>query len=291
MAEWHLAHEEVFSRTGALDRGFWDFETGFIRNRELQYYAPGNVAVRDGVLSLQARRERVPNAAHVAGSGGWRTRAAGSRFTSGAIVTREPLHYGRVEVVARSPAGRGMWPALWLLHESAGQYGEIDVFEAVGRHPETAWAGVHWGRGARTRRHRDASLRVPGMEGAWRTHVLEWTPEVIRVLFDGRELFRFDPADAQAPGIDPLRRPMRLHVNLALGGTWGGPLDESRLPASFDVASIRVWRWPPHADAAPTDAATGPAVPRPAPIVSAIADSAGAPAREPASPAPFRGRE
>jgi beta-glucanase (GH16 family) len=261
-AAWRLDYEEVFAHTPALNTGYWAAESGFVRNQELQYYTAANVEVRGGVLSLQARPEQVPNGDYRRGSGAWRTRLAKSRITSGSIVSRGTLLYGRVEVVARSPSGAGMWPAIWLVHESAGQYGELDVFEAVGKHPDTAFAGVHWGREPLTRKHRNGSRVVPGLEGRWHTHTVEWTPSAIRMTLDGQELFSFDPAAAAGDGIDPLRRPMRLHINLALGGTWGGPLDESRLPASFDIASIRIWSWQPGPEGAdPVQAEAAPQAP------------------------------
>ncbi|MGZ5271867.1 MAG: hypothetical protein ACXWC6_14730, partial [Ramlibacter sp.] len=62
-----------------------------------------------------------------------------------------------------------------------------------------------------------------------------------------------------------------LRINLALGGSWGGPIDEARLPARLDIASVRVWRWAPGpavmatpVSAAPADLAPGPLSDRPA---------------------------
>ena len=250
LAEWVLDHEEVFAGRGELDRTYWDFERGHIRNREEQYYQERNVFVEGGVLVFEARREQVANAAWKAGSRDWRTSRRTAAYTSGAIVSRRPLHYARVEVVARSPSGAGVWPAIWLVHEGA-VYGEIDMFEAVGKHPDTVFAAVHHGRHARTRKHNNASLPVPGFEGSWRTHSLEWTPDRIQVQLDGRTFFTFAPSEAVRDGMDPLRQPMHLHLNLALGGSWGGPVDDSRLPARFEVASIRVWRWSGRGNPAP----------------------------------------
>jgi len=59
---------------------------------------------------------------------------------------------------------------------------------------------------------------------------------------------QFDPHTAAAGGIDPLRRPMRLRIHLALGGTRGGPVDDSRRPARFDIAAVRIWSWQPGQD-------------------------------------------
>ncbi|HSV82796.1 MAG TPA: glycoside hydrolase family 16 protein [Ramlibacter sp.] len=270
MADWKLEHEQDFTRAGALDADFWSVETGFFRNREDQYYTPANLAVVGGKLRIEARKEQVPNAAYRPDARGWRSEKRLAQYTSGSIASKRSFHYGRVEVVARSPSGAGVWPAIWLVHESEGQYGEIDIFEAVGKHPDTAFAGVHYGRDPLTRQHRSAHRVVPGFEGSWRVHTVEWTPQRIVVFLDGRPLLAFDPAEAERNGADPLRRPMRLRINLALGGSWGGPIDDRLLPARFDIASVRIWSWAP-----------GSGAPVAAPRL---------PADEPAAPAPRWGR-
>jgi beta-glucanase (GH16 family) len=252
MAEWHLEHEEDFARVQALDASYWRLETGYVRNREDQYYSDRNATLEGGVLRLEARQESVPNAQWKDGSSDWRLERRMSQYTSASLVARRPLQYGRIEVVVRTPSGAGMWPAIWLLHEGEGMYGEIDVFEAVGKHPDTVFAGVHYGRTPRTRQHRNDSRVVAGFEGSWHTHTLEWTPEAIRVSLDGQPWFDVSPGLARLPdGGDPLRQPMRLRINLALGGSWGGPIDIARLPGRMDIASVRVWRWTPDAVRAP----------------------------------------
>lgn len=283
MADWKLSHEENFATARALDANFWSVETGFHRNRENQYYTPRNLRVADGFLRIEARREQVPNAQHRAGARAWREMPKVSEYTSGSIMSTHAFQYGRVEVVARSPAGAGVWPAIWLLHESAGQYGEIDVFEYVGKHPQTAFAGVHYGREPRTRKHQSAHRIVPGFEGAWRVHTVEWTPQRIVVFLDGQPLLEFDPGEAAVRGTDPLRQPMRLRINLALGGSWGGAIDDGKLPAHLDIASVRVWRWEPGAGAAPPPLL-------PAGAASAPAEVAAPPAVDEPSRTPRWGR-
>lgn len=242
MAEWQLMHEQDFARASALDRGWWRLETGLHRNQEQQSYQPGNVSVVDGVLRIEARKERVANP--LWGQGGdWRSRRRESRYTSGSLVTQRALQFARVEVVARTPSGQGVWPAIWLLHESEGLYGEIDLLEAVGKHPDTVFAGVHHGRGARARRTVMNSRVVPGFEGRWHTHTLEWTSQQVTVALDGQVWWRYDPGAARDGDLDPLRQPMHLRINLAVGGSWAGPVDPAVLPARFEIASIRVWSW------------------------------------------------
>lgn len=260
VADWQLLREIDFRSATSLDPAFWSLETGFQRNRESQYYTPANVTVGQGFLRIEARREQVANAAFREGARDWRHAQRVAQYTSGALLSKEAFQYGRFEFVARSPAGAGVWPAIWLAHESATQYGEIDIYEFVGKHPDTVFAGVHYGRTPNTRDHKSGNVTVPALEGSWRVHALEWTPQRIHVTVDGRTVLDFDPAQAASQGIDPLRQPMRLRINLALGGTWGGPIDDGRLPARFDIASLRIWRWVPGAagTAAPAPASVAP---------------------------------
>ena len=237
-AHWTLAREFDFARGDTLDPKAWTVEEGFQRNRESQYYSRANVMLQGGVLVIEARREDVVNAGHKPGSRDWRRSAARAAYTSGSIVLREPLQFGRIEVVARSPSGAGVWPAIWLLHEG-DDYGEIDLYEAVGKHPDTVFGAVHFGRTAGTRDYRSGSIVVPGFERSWRTHTLEWTPARIAMAVDAKPVFAFDPRQ----GGDALGRPMFLHLNLALGGSWGGAIDDKVLPARFEIASIRIFKW------------------------------------------------
>ncbi|HEX2547491.1 MAG TPA: family 16 glycosylhydrolase, partial [Ramlibacter sp.] len=130
MADWQLAHDIDFGKADALDPAFWSVETGFQRNQEKQYYTPSNLRVGGGFLRIEGRRERVPNAAYKPGARGWRFAQPSAEYTSGSISSKPQFLHGRFEIRARSPGGKGVWPAIWLVHESAQQYGEIDIHES-----------------------------------------------------------------------------------------------------------------------------------------------------------------
>ena len=56
--------------------------------------------------------------------------------------------YGRVEVVAKAPAGRGLWPAIWMMPEfnvynTWPGSGEIDIFEGKGKGQNSEFRIVH----------------------------------------------------------------------------------------------------------------------------------------------------
>ena len=81
------------------------------------------------------------------------------------------------------------------------------------------------------------------------TYALEWTPEYIKNYVDGVQLFYYNP-DNYPKGRNadtwPFNKPFQLKLNLAWGGDWGGMycVDESCLPATFEIDYVRVFQIP-----------------------------------------------
>ena len=163
-----LVHEEDFSRAAALDENFWSYEIGFIRNREEQYYRPSNVFVADGALVLEGRAEGVVNARYDRASNDWTRSTLCAEFTSGSIVSRRSMRYGSVEIVARAPKGAGTWPAIWMLGgEDGAPYREIDILEAVGKHPDIVFTSAHAGPTLDELTNWSAETNVPALSTQW----------------------------------------------------------------------------------------------------------------------------
>ncbi len=242
-AEWTLTHEEDFSKCNKLDTSFWRLETGFMRNQEAQYYTPKNVSVREGKLVIEARLERVKNINYTNNKKDWRRKVKEALFTSGSLVSREPLLYGRVEVVARIPSGMGIWPTIWLLGENNDQYGEIDIMEAVGSQPESVFTTVHFGIPGENLENKQVITHIVNTEPAWHAYRVDWLKDSIEVFIDGQKILSIDPEVARKGGVDPLRQQMFMRLNLALGGSWAGLIDPSVFPARFEIYSIKVWQW------------------------------------------------
>ncbi len=210
-------------------------------NKELEYYVDprqgGDSAaiqalapyrVEDGVLAIRASEipEKLRNQSH------------GFAYASGLLNTagRFSFTYGSVEIRARMPRGRGLWPAFWLLPEDRTWPPEIDVFEVLGGDTSTLHATVH------------SSLHIPPGAGSAQTgkeirtvdlsqdfHVygVTWTKETLVWSLDGKPVFETPtPAD--------LNKPMYLLVNLAVGGWAGSPDASTKLPASLLVDWVRV---------------------------------------------------
>lgn len=188
---WKLVWSDEFSQPGLPDPAKWNFEKGFIRNGELQYYTVGraeNARVENGHLVIEGRRERFENPDHrpanptVSRSG--RSNAAFADYTSASLTTRDRASwtYGRIEVRAKLPTARGTWPAIWMLGTNMTQVGwpacgEIDIMEWVGFEPGVVHANVH----TRKYNHVDgtgkgSSIRIKDASEAFHVYALEWTP-------------------------------------------------------------------------------------------------------------------
>lgn len=199
-------------------------------NKELQIYVDPAYAgsaggplgldpftVRDGVLSIEARPVDPQYAPYLDGMG----------YTSGLLTSNHTQTYGYFEISAELPAGRGLWPAFWMVGD--GDYGdhEIDVFEVLGHEPGRVYQTTHGPGGS-------AGTSYGGVESSAGFHAygLEWTPEAIVWYVDGRETYR------QANFSDV---PMYVLLNLAVGGWAGCPNASTPFPAEMLVDYVRAY--------------------------------------------------
>jgi beta-glucanase (GH16 family) len=236
-----LIHVDDFSIASTYDPSFWTAETGFFRNKEAQYYRPANVGVKNGALVLEARHEAARNEAYDPAGADWLTTTPSAAYTSGSLVSKEAFTFGVFEIVARLPQAPGAWPAIWTIDERSGPYREIDIVEAVGNSPGKAFTTVYAGRDIKSLAHWSGETPMPDLADGFHTYRLEWRKNLIAVAIDGREALRMNPEEARKDGVDPLRASMHLRLNLALGGSWGGKIDDEALPARMEVKSIKIW--------------------------------------------------
>lgn len=248
-----LVWQDEFDESGRPDADTWRYETGFVRNHELQWYQPENAQVRDGHLIIEARREQTPNPNFDPGSDHWRGQRRFARYTSASLTAREPLAftYGRVEVRARIQAEPGLWPAIWTvgLERNWPASGEIDIMEY---YRDMLLANVCWPdeEGKPTWdavKKKMGWVREQTGDDDWaskfHTWRMEWTPESIELYVDDLLLNEFDATRATAEdGFNPFRQPHLLKLNLAIGGTQGGDPSRTEFPARFVVDYVRVYR-------------------------------------------------
>ena len=161
----------------------------------------------------------------------------GQPYVSGMITSerRFSTQYGYFEVRARLPAGRGLWPAVWLLPIDGTWPPEIDIVETVGQEPTAQFGTMHWGTESEPRRVQPAAVfgRFDASKG-FHTYGVDWQADRVTWYYDGVEV-----------GSAPNRirgQAMYLLANLAVGGHWAGAPDETtRFPAEMVIDYVRVW--------------------------------------------------
>ena len=236
-AGWTLVFADEFDVPGTPDPARWNHEIGYIANDEKQYYtsAPENARVEDGALVIEARRER----------------RMGYDYTSARLNTkgRAEFLYGKVEIRAKLPTGRGTWPALWMLGANIDQAGwpecgEIDIMENVGYDPQTIVASIHtaaYNHVQGTQRSATTKLSAPWAD--FHVYAAEWSPDRIDFSVDGQKYFTFRN-EGTGSRTWPFDKPQYVILNLAIGGTWGGQkgIDDSLFPHRLYVDYVRVYR-------------------------------------------------
>ncbi len=226
------------------DPSRWTYDWGGLGwgDDELQEYtqARSENASTDGAgaLRLTARKESLQNA--------W---SNGAEYTSARITTadRFAFTYGRVEVRAKVPSGKGIWPAAWLLGTDTAKLGwpargEIDVFELINDatsvhstvHGATTTGG-HWSLGAEL-------PRAQTFADGYHLYVLDWRPDALSFSVDGITVGVLRKADMPTGGVWPFDKPHYFLLNLAVGGSWPGAPDATTpFPAQMLVDYVRIY--------------------------------------------------
>jgi beta-glucanase (GH16 family) len=251
--EWKLVWSDEFDKPGPPDPAKWNYEVGFIRNNELQYYTnarPENARVVDGTLVIEARKERFPNPAFSrdSGSGDWRKSREYADYTSASLTTRGKAAWtcGRIEVRAKLPTGKGMWPAIWTLgaDRSLGwpACGEIDIMENVGFDPDIIHANIHTKKYNHVMRtNKGDKITIPKPFEDFHNYAIEWSPDRIDFFVDDRMYFSY-VNEKTGPEAWPYDKDQYLILNIAVGGAWGGQqgVDDSIFPQRMVIDYVRV---------------------------------------------------
>ena len=214
---------EEFNRAGRPDTAKWNYKEGYVRNHEVQYYTwdrQENARIEGRHLTIEARKEPYEKA----------------NVTSASLTSRQSWTYGRIEVRAKIPTGRGTWPAIWMLGANIKEVGwpgcgEIDIMENVGFEPEKIHCTVHTKNAAGAHASKGNSIVADKPYDAFHVYAVDWDAKHMVLTFDGKNPWPFD-------------KPQYLILNLAIGGEWGGQkgVDESIYPSRFLIDYVRVYQ-------------------------------------------------
>ena len=237
---WKLSWSEEFNYTGLPDTTIWNYSVGGkgYGNNELQYYTEAdtnNAVVKNGKLFITALKQSKEK----------------NNYTSARLFSKDKAEftYGRIEVRAKLPAGRGTWPAIWMLGKNRAttnwpECGEIDIMEHVGYDPDSIHGTIHtkaYNHIKGTQKGKAIFIKNPYSE--FNTYAIEWTPEKIDFLVND-VVYNHIKNEHLSTAEWPFDQPFYLILNLAVGGNWGGKkgIDDSVFPATMEVDYIRVYQ-------------------------------------------------
>jgi beta-glucanase (GH16 family) len=236
--KWELVWADEFNYEGLPDQNKWSYEVGFIRNREKQYYTKDrleNARVENGTLIIEARKEKYEK----------------GDYTSASLNTwrKAKWLYGRVEVRAKLPTGRGTWPAIWMLGTNRREVGwpacgEIDIMENVGFDPNLIHANVHTKAYNHVKKtNKGATIKADKPYEQYHVYAIEWYPDRIDFFLDDQKYFTFEN-EGTGNDVWPFDKPQYLILNLAIGGSWGGQkgIDDTIFPQEYCIDYVRVFK-------------------------------------------------
>ena len=238
-----LIWADDFDYSGLPDANKWTFAVGDgcpkmcgWGNNELQFYTDStldNARVEDSRLIIEARKQDKEKRA----------------YTSAKLLSNESWKYGRLEVRAMLPTGRGIWPAVWMLPtlDRPMQWpldGEIDIMEQVGFDPNNIHGTIH----TKAYNHVDGTdktgdILLENPTEAFHVYAIEWTEDKIEWFVDGASYHLVEKTASDGKEEWPFNEPFHLILNVAVGGNWGGKegVDDNIFPQKLEIDYVHVY--------------------------------------------------
>lgn len=239
---YELVWADEFDYSGLPDSTKWIYDTegndaGWGNNEE-QFYTVGrleNARVENGILNIIAIKEDYQD----------------KKYTSARLVSKADWKYGKIEVNAKVPAGRGTWSAIWMMPGgwsfNDGDWpniGEFDIMEHVGHEKGIIHASAHskdyqWQTGTQ----QTDTIHVNDATDSFHSYIWEWTPDTVKAYVDNKLYFKY-MNEGLGESKWPYDKPFYLILNIAVGGAWGSAqgIDENVFPQTMEIDYVRIFQ-------------------------------------------------
>jgi beta-glucanase (GH16 family) len=227
-----LVWSDEFDGT-TIKQDFWTFETGAggWGNNELENYTStsANAFVADGKLNIVATKNY-------------------NNYYSARMITKgkKEFTYGRIDIRAKLPVGKGIWPALWMLggnisHVGWPKCGEIDIMEYLGHDVAKVYGTAHYDDGGH--QSKGGYYILPNSQGfndKFHVFTILWQENSIVWYVDYQKYFE---ATSTTIKFDSFNLPQFFIFNIAIGGNWPGNPDATTVfPQTMKVDYVRVFQ-------------------------------------------------
>jgi beta-glucanase (GH16 family) len=248
LEEYELVWSDEFEGSD-IDESKWSYDLGDgcdispdlcgWGNNELEYYTDRaeNSFISDGKLVIKAEKETPLYLGQ-------------HQYTSARLVTKNKgdWKYGRIDVRAKLPIGRGLWPAIWMLptEEIYGGWprsGEIDIMEYVGHEPQRVFGTIHYGHDFWRYNSQGLELESGTFADDFHIFTVLWNESCIQFQMDGKNVGEPNTRTTTLPTTFPFDQKFHILLNVAVGGNLPGNPDANTVfPQTMEVDYVRVYQ-------------------------------------------------
>lgn len=213
--------------------------SGYKQNEVCYTDKAQNISLSNGSLKLTSKKTSWPSSCALP-RGSFRT-----KYTSGMIstYTKFTQTYGRFEMRAKFSTSKkqGIQSAFWLYPEVPGNVwplsGEIDIAEWYSKYYDRVIPFLHYGGTYTDPAATNNNCKVANVGGAWHTYTLEWTPDRLTFLYDGKVCL----SNTTASGKDPFNKAYMVALTQLVGSGVNAPNWLTPSKATMEVDYVRVW--------------------------------------------------
>ena len=233
-----LVYDDEFDGT-TLDLTKWNIQVGYAANQEKEYYTDGtnNIRVENGNLIISAKKENY---------------VVDRNYSSGRIYSKSKgyIKYGKAEARISVPSGVGTWPAFWMMPQSSvyGSWpksGEIDIMEHIGSNPRMTSHAVHTSlKNGSIGNNWSTKVYQDSMENKFHIYSINWDPDQILFYVDNVQTGTLYRNFTDTYTGWPFDQYFYVILNLAIGGTMGGTVDDNIFnnPVELKVDYVRLYQ-------------------------------------------------
>ncbi|WP_162303462.1 glycoside hydrolase family 16 protein [Hymenobacter sediminis] len=223
-----------------LDESNWVYEQGGggWGNQELQNYtnSTSNAYVSGGNLVIQARKEQ----------------SGSNAYTSARLITKgkKTFQFGRIDVRAKIPKGKGVWPAIWMLGADIDQNnwpkcGEIDIMELRGSKPKELISTMHYATSTGAHGYEGDTKVLPvDLSTDFHIYSVVRSENMTRFYLDGNPQPYYTYNNSTSASPYPFNNGFFLILNVAVGGHFdGNPDGSATFPQQMQVDYVRYYQY------------------------------------------------
>ena len=246
---WELVWSDEFDQD-KIDNQKWTklrWRPGWVNNEEQAYTnRDTNIFTRDGKLVIRGLIEPGYVDSDYTGS------EYNADFTSGRLNTagKHSWTYGKFDIRAKLPTGKGSWPAIWMLGDNIStdgwpHCGEIDIMEHVGFDQGNIHGSIHTtDYNHMNGTQKSGNVEISTVTDSFHLYSLEWDSSYLHFSVDNQPyFFLYNDSDGNQNKW-PFNLNHYLILNLAIGGDWGGlqGINQNAFPLEMEIDYVRVYK-------------------------------------------------